>query len=76
MDRPPTYSPSPCSHPAHSTWTTGRTTRSGLVPWEHGISLGGSPGGGVRPQRGAKPTYLTVHSVLHLLGYDHLDEGP
>ena len=20
--------------------------------------------------------YLTVHSVLHLLGYDHLDEGP
>ena len=21
-------------------------------------------------------SYLTVHSVLHLLGYDHLDEGP
>lgn len=21
-------------------------------------------------------TYLVVHSVLHLLGYDHLDEGP
>ncbi len=21
-------------------------------------------------------TYLTVHSVLHLLGYDHVDEGP
>ena len=20
-------------------------------------------------------SYLTVHSVLHLLGYDHLDEG-
>ena len=20
--------------------------------------------------------YLAVHSVLHLLGYDHLDEGP
>ena len=20
--------------------------------------------------------YLTVHSVLHLLGYDHMDEGP
>ena len=20
--------------------------------------------------------YLVVHSVLHLLGYDHLDEGP
>ena len=20
--------------------------------------------------------YLTVHSVLHLLGYDHVDEGP
>ena len=21
-------------------------------------------------------SYLTVHSILHLLGYDHLDEGP
>ena len=21
-------------------------------------------------------SYLVVHSVLHLLGYDHLDEGP
>jgi probable rRNA maturation factor len=20
--------------------------------------------------------YLTVHSVLHLLGYDHMDDGP
>ena len=20
--------------------------------------------------------YLTIHSVLHLLGYDHVDEGP
>ena len=20
--------------------------------------------------------YLAVHSVLHLLGYDHMDEGP
>jgi probable rRNA maturation factor len=20
--------------------------------------------------------YLVIHSVLHLLGYDHLDEGP
>ena len=20
--------------------------------------------------------YLTTHSMLHLLGYDHLDEGP
>ena len=20
--------------------------------------------------------YLTIHSVLHLLGYDHMDEGP
>ena len=23
-----------------------------------------------------RPCYLAVHSVLHLLGYDHLDEGP
>ena len=21
-------------------------------------------------------SYLVTHSVLHLLGYDHLDEGP
>ena len=21
-------------------------------------------------------SYLVIHSVLHLLGYDHLDEGP
>jgi probable rRNA maturation factor len=25
---------------------------------------------------GRELCYLTVHSVLHLLGYDHLDEGP
>ncbi len=29
-------------------------------------------GHGVRREAG----YLTVHSVLHLLGYDHMDEGP
>ena len=25
---------------------------------------------------GHEISYLTVHSVLHLLGYDHVDEGP
>ena len=25
---------------------------------------------------GREAAYLAVHSVLHLLGYDHLDEGP
>lgn len=29
-------------------------------------------GHGIKRETG----YLTVHSVLHLLGYDHLDEGP
>ena len=29
-------------------------------------------GHGIRRELG----YLAVHSVLHLLGYDHLDEGP
>ena len=29
---------------------------------------------GHSPQR--ETAYLAVHSVLHLLGYDHLDEGP
>ena len=26
--------------------------------------------------RERETAYLTIHSVLHLLGYDHLDEGP
>ena len=25
---------------------------------------------------GCRSAYLVTHSVLHLLGYDHLDEGP
>ena len=35
---------------------------------------GRKPRGGVRPRAGVGGAYQAVHSVLHLLGYDHLDE--
>lgn len=66
--------------PAHRPpWTTWRPTLAPdwslwgtwCSPWS-----GRKPRGGVRPRRGAEAAYLAVHSVLHLLGYDHLDEGP
>ncbi len=52
---------------------------TGLVPlgdmvisWEHVVAQAKEYGHSNRREL----SYLVVHSVLHLLGYDHLDEGP
>ena len=52
---------------------------SGLVPLgdmcislERAVAQAEEFGHSVRREVG----YLTIHSMLHLLGYDHLDEGP
>lgn len=42
------------------------------ISLERAISQAGEFGHSVRREVG----YLTIHSMLHLLGYDHLDEGP
>lgn len=42
------------------------------ISLERAVEQGREFGHGVKREIG----YLTVHSVLHLLGYDHLDEGP
>lgn len=42
-----------------------------VLSLEHAEAQGEEYGGGY----GHEVQYLTVHSVLHLLGYDHLDEG-
>ena len=42
------------------------------ISLERAVSQAKEFGHSVRREVG----YLTIHSVLHLLGYDHLDEGP
>ncbi len=52
---------------------------SGLVPLgDMCISLERAQAQGAEYGHGTERelSYLAVHSVLHLLGYDHLDEGP
>ena len=52
---------------------------TGLVPLgDMVISLERARAQGEEYGHGAQreAAYLAVHSVLHLLGYDHLDEGP
>ena len=60
-------------------WTEYQDPDTGLVPLgDMCISLEGAVkqaqefGHSTRREVG----YLTIHSMLHLLGYDHLDEGP
>ena len=43
-----------------------------VLSLERAIEQAAEYGHGIKREIG----YLTVHSVLHLLGYDHLDEGP
>lgn len=42
------------------------------ISLEHAIAQAKEYGHKVRREIG----YLTIHSMLHLLGYDHMDEGP
>ena len=61
-----------------SDWTDYQDPDTGLVPLgdmcislERAIAQAEEFGHSVRREVG----YLTIHSMLHLLGYDHLDEG-
>ena len=60
-------------------WEAYRDPDSGLVPLgdmcislERAMAQADEFGHSVRREVG----YLTIHSMLHLLGYDHMDEGP
>ena len=60
-------------------WSGYRDPDSGLVPLgdmcisiERAVAQAKEFGHSTRREIG----YLTIHSMLHLLGYDHLDEGP
>ena len=60
-------------------WTEYQDPASGLVPLgdmcislERAIAQAQEFGHSTRREIG----YLTIHSMLHLLGYDHMDEGP
>ena len=60
-------------------WEEYKDPDSGLVPLgdmcislERAVAQAEEFGHSVRREVG----YLTIHSMLHLLGYDHLDEGP
>ena len=59
-------------------WEEYRDPETGLVPLgdmcislERAVAQAEEFGHSVRREVG----YLTIHSMLHLLGYDHLDEG-
>ena len=60
-------------------WDTYIDPETGLCPLgdmtislERAIAQANEFGHSIRREVG----YLTIHSMLHLLGYDHLDEGP
>lgn len=60
-------------------WTDMTDPETGRVPLgdmvislERAVAQGKEFGHGIKRELG----YLTVHSVLHLLGYDHMDDGP
>ena len=71
--RSSTYSPASCPEKRTPTpapdWSLWGTWCS---PWSGRKPRGGEYGHGAEREA----AYLAVHSVLHLLGYDHLDEGP
>ena len=81
VDRPtdvlsfPMFDLRPGEHPAGEDADPG----TGLVPLgDMVLSLERAKAQGEEYGHGARreAAYLAVHSVLHLLGYDHMDEGP
>ena len=83
IDRPtdvlsfPMFSLEPGNPPAD--WSDYLDVETGLCPLgdmcislERAVAQAKEFGHSVKREVG----YLTIHSVLHLLGYDHLDEGP
>ena len=73
----PMFTLEPGNPPAD--WTDYIDPESGLCPLgdmaislERAVAQAKEFGHSARREVG----YLTIHSVLHLLGYDHLDEGP
>ncbi len=50
-----------------------RPSAAGRYGTEYGAGV--CPGKGIRTPNRRELAYLVTHSVLHLLGYDHLDEG-
>ena len=77
---PPTCSPSPCSTSLRGeAGEEHEDPDTGLVPLgdmcislERAAAQAEEYGHSVEREL----SYLAVHSVLHLLGYDHMDEGP
>ena len=71
----PMFDLTPGEHPGEEDTDPG----TGLVPLgDMVISLERAKAQGEEFVHGSRreTAYLAVHSVLHLLGYDHLDEGP
>lgn len=73
----PMFQFEPGNYPAD--WTQYLDPETGLCPLgdmaislERAIAQAKEFGHSVRREIG----YLTIHSVLHLLGYDHMDDGP
>ena len=69
VDRPTDVLSFPIDEPDYDTGC--RYLGDMVLSLEHAEAQGEEYGGGYTHE----VQYLTVHSVLHLLGYDHLDEG-
>ena len=68
-----------CAGNVPSDWSTYLDPDTGMCPlgdmavsYERAVAQAREFGHSTRREIG----YLTIHSMLHLLGYDHLDEGP
>ena len=67
----PTQPDQPVRHSRSGVHTRPAFLEIGYFQCTEGVAQGEEFGHGF----GREVMYLTVHSVLHLLGYDHMDEG-